>query len=277
MGVGVSISLQCSCGKAYNVPDSYAGRSVKCQRCGNVFKAEAPPEEDFFSPPVEYGVEDVAASAQQDWDPSLQQPSEYDRGSSWVVDQSTQASNSGRMKVDLGMYFSLHPSSLIVEIAAILIGVAVAGGTRKPILLFISAVGFMMLFKTVATVRAKFRSGDVNPAVVISKTLVAVFVDLTKGGGSRPAIKIIAAPISRMTGGPPQVGQYLAAVCLYSDGPGDAWGDVDPAIVQCGVRNKAAIDRVMASISPREWKMLDTYLARVTDRRPGLYRLWRGG
>ena len=50
--------------------------------------------------------------------------------------------------------------------------------------------------------------GDVNPAIVVSTEpfLVAVSTDLTTGGDSYPAIKVLRQPLQRMTGGPPQLG-----------------------------------------------------------------------
>ena len=280
----MSISLTCQCGKPYTVPDEYAGRSVKCKKCGNVFKVETQEQIDFSSPLDEYGVVGGATSYEPEppqntqWDAASQQPSTYDAASAWVINQNTSASNSGRMRINFGKYLSLHPTAIAVEMIAIVIGVVAAIAVGHVAALIISGVGVYMLLSSIATLRGKFLNGDVNPAVVVSARpwRVAVYADMTKGGGTRPAIQILDAPLGKMTGGPPQVGQYLAAVCLYSDAPGDAWGDFNPSIVQCGVTDRGMIDRVMASISPGEWKALDRQLSRLPDRKPGLYKLWQG-
>jgi hypothetical protein len=116
--------------------------------------------------------------------------------------------------------------------------------------------------------------GETNPAVVVSTepSLVAVWTDMTTGGDPWPAIKVVPQPLGRMTGGPPAVGDRLAAVALYyGSGKEGHWDDFTPEVVNCLTTDPGVIARVVATIDEEQWQALTEGLGRIpTPAKPGL-------
>ena len=64
----MAIKVQCtSCGHSYQVPESLAGKKVKCKHCGKVFAIPSPDEE--------FGAVDVAGPSPTSAGPLV--PSEF--------------------------------------------------------------------------------------------------------------------------------------------------------------------------------------------------------
>jgi hypothetical protein len=151
--------------------------------------------------------------------------------------------------------------------------------TGLPIFVFAGVLtGLYFFWSEYRTTKAKFMSGDVCPAVVVSERpwLVAVMADLNATGGLRKsAVKILGQPLAKMSGGPAAVGMRLATAALYQGPPkGGAWRDFLPEVINCAVTDEAEIQRVMNSISEQEWQALDGFLARIPNTAPGLYPMW---
>jgi hypothetical protein len=273
------IEIACECGRQYRAGDVLAGRRVKCKGCGAMIRVpvalpevEPPVEEDpFANPPASYEVDGSVDNASR--------PVEQDALSAMMVDQFTTASNPGGVRIDFVHYLICHPTELIIAGAGLVIGVGGALLTMHWAPLIFVGVGVWLLVQGLLSQRAKLIAGDVCPAVVISVNpyRVAVATDLTTGGPARPAILIKKASLSRMTGGPAQLGQRLATVALYAGvASEDAWRNFDPTVLACATRNEADIARVTASIPQAQWRQLDAMLARLPEHRVGLYKLWLG-
>jgi hypothetical protein len=196
------------------------------------------------------------------------------------VDPRTAASNAAGVRINIAHYLWCHPAELVFAALLIVGGAIGAAVVMHPALLIVSAAGAWLFFQGLMTARAKFRTGDVCPAVVVSDRpyRIAACTDLsTRGAGNRPAILIKRAPLSRMAGGPPALGQRLATVALYYGSLSDnAWKNFDPTVLACATRDAAAIARVTNSIATSKWRQLDALLARLPHRREGLYKLWIG-
>ena len=98
------------------------------------------------------------------------------------------------------------------------------------VLIPFTAIPLLMWFWMV---RKKFVAGNIVPAVVVNldPPTVAVLTDLrqTDDYGPWTVIKTLEQPLGRMTGGPPQMGQRLAAIATYQDnGDTGRWSSFIP-------------------------------------------------
>jgi hypothetical protein len=163
--------------------------------------------------------------------------------------------------------------------ALVILGIVLA--MKKPILGVVALSAPIGPLTEFLGMRSKLKRGDVNPAVVVSQRpwRIAVLTDLGADGRSaKPAIKVQAVPsLGRMTGGPPELGMRLAAVCLYvapaTDG---AWLDFTPTVLACATNSEADLLRTMASIPAYQWATLEGKLGSIATDRHGLYKLWQG-
>jgi hypothetical protein len=192
----------------------------------------------------------------------------------------TVASNPGRLRVDWKKYFASSVEGWSIYVIGILVPVvlliAFARDKIHPVFVIVGAALGLLYFLGIEVLAAKrqFWSGDVCPAVVISTRpyLIAVAADLTTGKGSFPAIKIVKHyGLSRMTGGPPDLGDRLATVATYSGGlNASRWRDFKPVVVNCVTADTGEIDRIFRSIPDRDWEMLDRGVAQMGGRtKPG--------
>lgn len=296
------ISFTCTCGKTYRVRDELAGKTVQCKECYAAVRVPSPqddPEDPFNEPTTAYGVNGVNPAAlhappMPPQPPLYAAPPMYSAPPTYaappsmlervmegsVVDTGAYASNTAGASVDLGKYFTSYPQGPIVATGAIIIGV-IGGLLAHPAAFGVAAVGLWLVIQEIVKVRAKFRTGDLNPAIIIAAKpwRVAVVADMSTGGsGSRWAVLVVPLPMGRMTGGPPQVGMPLAAVCHYvGDGSADAWINLDPTIVQLAITSRTECDRILRRIPRRDWQNMDRVLRQLPSQAPGLYKLWLGG
>ncbi len=298
----VPVKIRCECGQPYAFEvEPVRGKMpspVKCPSCGADGTAKAneiiarsfglstlPPgavpeaapvpglsERERRAPPVEpFPLEPRP--------PGAQSPPRPPAGPSVVHfrPEDTVASNQGRMKVSWAKLMASYPDWFIVPgvfILAGLSGVLLGQG----ILVLPILAGIYFLYRALRPWSDKFYRGDVCAAVVVSERpwLVASATDMGADRSlTRPAVKILEAPLGRMTGGPPAVGTRLAAVALYR-GPAvnGAWKDFFPTVINCAVADHADIDRVFHSILQADWDRLDNCLSQIPDPQPGLYRMW---
>lgn len=113
--------------------------------------------------------------------------------------------------------------------------------------------------------REHFRSGCINPALVVADELLAVYTDLGHSGRKFPTIRIVSQPLSRMSWGPAELGQRLVTISVYYAGWLDPyrWAEFEPIAVNCLTSQKAEISRLTSSLDQEEWECLETYLAKV--------------
>ena len=289
------IDLSCKCGRSYRVADALAGRSVRCKQCGTTLKVPLPELETlepmesdnpFDEPGEEYNVAGEPPAYPQQTatvtPPNAPQTLLGHWMESLVVDGGSVASNSAGASVDLVKYFVCHPLGPAFAIVGLIVGVA-GGIFVHPALLIIAGVTVWMLVQEAIGVRAKFRSGDLNPAIILSDKpwRVAVFAQMQTGGrrsGVRPAVWIRNLPMQKMIGGPPQVGMPLAAVCHYhGSSDADAWNNIDPTIVNLGLSSAGECNRILRRIGRNDWKQLERAIGTLPSHKPGLYKLWQGG
>jgi hypothetical protein len=139
------------------------------------------------------------------------------------------------------------------------------------------AVYLGVLWIYFARVELHFGDGCLCPAVVLSVQpyRIAVYTDLTMGGPSRHAIKVLRAPLGRMTGGPPAVGQKLATIAMYwRRTTRGYYGNFDPRVVNCATRDEAKIQHALARIPDADWQALYAGLKQLGNQpRPGLYHI----
>jgi hypothetical protein len=280
------IELSCDCGARYRVGDHLAGKKLRCKKCkGHIVVPEAESEQPFGDD--DFGEYDVAqtpaplsAAARNSYTAApasdhVGQPSPLPRESYSL--NGTVASNPGRLKVQWLKCVTSFPVMPIVFVVLLIISL-ILGLAYRPAIFIVAAGLVLTAAREFKMMQVKFISGCVNPGVVVSTSpyLVAVYTDLAKQGGFRPAVKIIRQPLGRMTGGAPALGARVATAALYYGGGSDAWRDFVPVVVNCVTSNQADINRMTRSISANDWRDLDQALASLNDNRKGLHTLWDG-
>jgi hypothetical protein len=276
------IDFQCQCGKRYRVKDEMAGKPAKCKACGHTMRVparsdwETEPEDDVLDIPMQE-VSSFATSpppmptAYDTDDEDLPQPT--------VGGQGTWASNPARTRIDFGHYLACYPAEWIQLAVLMLVGLGAALAAWHWAPLILAGVGPWLFFENLRKQKSKLVSGDVCAAVVVSAKPyhIAVHTNLSTRHDSRDAILIMPAPLQRMSGGPPKVGQRIATVAhYYGSAQADAWQNFDPLVLACATRSARDVARVTASISESNWRKLETLLARLPDKSDGLYKLWLG-
>src|SRR5690349_11114298 len=91
----MSISIACSCGKAYRVKESLAGKKIRCAECAELIKVPVQ-EADDDSEYDEFGPPQPAADDEDEGEPSL--PPRVKRRSS-ATKRETRAERPARRKV----------------------------------------------------------------------------------------------------------------------------------------------------------------------------------
>jgi hypothetical protein len=199
--------------------------------------------------------------------------------STLTLDDTTRASNPGRLNVEWLVYHRCFPAGAIrlaVRLTFAIIALAVAGGLLGHpwiVLFWLPLLWVVVVY--VVHVQEHFAHGDTNPAVVVGRNLVAVYTDLSTGRIAYPVVKVLHQPLARGAGGHPPLGARLAAVSLYGGFQGAvAWSDFFPVAVSCVTSDHAERDRLLASIPREQWDLLACGVTRLTSPpKPGLYPL----
>ncbi len=287
----MSIDFSCVCGRKLRVKEEFAGRKFKCPGCGKVVQAPMPEARlDLLSEDLLAAAESLPTIAS----PQESSPKRRVRASSAEPDvivrrlgglagyfhdrNPTAASRPGQMRVDLLKHLSCYPSDPVTYAIGGIILIIVASyfpnkhGTPAIVFVFsaIAAFLFMTYFHFIG-VRVRFIYGDINPGIIVKKNLVAVLTNLGIDGREYYALKILAQPVRKMTGGLGEPGERVAAACEYVGSlSANRWRDFDFELVQCATRNEATVERVMRSIPEEEWQALEDAVASIEGR------LWSG-
>jgi hypothetical protein len=273
----MSISVQCECGKKYAVDERYAGKQLRCKACNRGVTVPSLDADGIDE--GEYDLTEPAPMASPAAGQARRSPAAGARLAPVQSDGVSRASNPGRLYVDVLHFFRCHLGPLgVIAGAFVLWAIATPFIPMMHGLWWIPLLIFPVIIWTqVSEIKQKMSSGDICPAVVTGQFpyRVAVYTDLTAGGGSHPAVFVMdAANLKYAAGGPPAVGDRLAAVSLYQGPPrGGAWQGFTPTLVDAVTRNAADITRVTGSINDDEWAALDRAVAELGDVEPGLYRL----
>jgi hypothetical protein len=179
-----------------------------------------------------------------------------------LVDDRTTASNPGNLSIQpvrFAIHFPIWPVTFGVGLLATAAWTAVRPGFWPlPVVFLVLNLLFWV------RVRLRFRFGCVNPSMVLSTSpfTLAVFTDLTTGGGNYPVIKILPHPAPR--GMRFAAGDKCATVAMYTgDGNAEHWENFDPILVNCATNNLSAIERVVQTIPAEEWSNLEAGLKEI--------------
>ncbi|WP_254513317.1 DUF3239 domain-containing protein [Anatilimnocola floriformis] len=230
-----------------------AGQSAQCTACQQVVVVPYP---------------NAPAIQPSGWAP----PQPPDQGIRREVEQfnretNSAASNPGMLRMSMLKYLMSFPKWPIIWMSLLLIslllGYFTCFGWIMAVLFLVMNIGYWRV------TRNKFVAGCINPGVVVSldPPLVAVLTNLNKGGSDTDwnYIRILNQPLNSMTGGPPQIGQRLAAVALYtpSDDACPHWEYFSPTVVNCVTWNAREIQRVQNSIEASDWDELSRGLKQL--------------
>jgi len=271
----VTIELTCDCGKRYRISDQFAGRTVSCKSCGKKLKV---PRNGLA------GAVDSSATTMSEADVEAMKklPIEDRPGRLAPLEKksATRASNPARVFIDrvhaLRNLPFLFPFIGVTTVVLFCVGWSIFGSWKiaAGAAVFVAPLSLLQVLQDLTK---KAANGDVLPALVIETNpdLVAVLVNLT-AGAPKPvwAIKIIKARLDRMADGPATLGQQLAVAAFYA-GPiqNGAWQDISPLVLARVTRNRADLQRTLASIPKSQWQKLDAELTLLRHRTPGLHTL----
>ncbi len=279
----MAITIHCdNCGRQTRVADELAGKRVRCPGCkepvtvtDRTSRAQVTPPSPArpsSAKPIHKPFASIADEPDDDPTTELANPT-YD---TYTMDDSTRASNPGRIRIQLIKYWTSYPFWPTIWLVGTLLSLALIPLTKAAIAGVVACGCLMVLYWT--RVREHFIHGCALPAIVLNPAegLIAVSTDLSTGEGEYPAVKIMQQPLHRMTGGPPRMGQRIVAVAVYEQDPNqsDYWANFHPRLVACATTNAKAIEESRQTISEDDWQELQQMLTRVKSRQPGLYRLW---
>lgn len=277
--------ISCSCGKKYAAKPELAGKRVRCPACRGEFVVpapdQAPPvaavvaadEDDTYSFQEHSFQEQSPDEASEDY--AMQEPDVPYNPHSMVLGNDYIASNPGQFQVNFLKYwmsYPLWPTIWMVGLAASLVFAVGVHYVLSAVVIFFAAVNIYYWI----LIHEQFRHGCVCPALLLSEDdgLVAVYDDLSMRGRPYLVVKIVREPMHRMSGGPFETGDRLAAVAVYRGKPESSgrWANFYPKTVNCVTMSRKKIDRVMRGISEQEWDNLLAAVAQLErPYRPGLY------
>lgn len=275
----MAITIHCdNCGKQTRVADELAGKRVRCPGCKEPVTVTDRAARSQVTPPksspkpVHRPFASVAEEPDDDPTSELANPT-Y---STYTMDDSTRASNPGRIRVNILKFWTCYPFWPTLWLAGTVLFATLIPLTGIAITGVVVFGCFLILYWIRA--REHFVHGCALPAIVLNPAqgLIAVSTDLSTGEGEYPAVKIMQQPLSRMTGGLPKKGQRLVAVAVYEQDPNqtDYWANFHPKLVACVTTNTKAIEESRQTISEDDYQELEQMLTQVKSRQPGLYRLW---
>ena len=198
----------------------------------------------------------------------------------------TYASTPGRFRFNILTWGRCFPRDTALTLLPLLL-VGISGvlywvlDAPYQIAVILCWIGLITATPKLSFLSQKCRSGDANPAVVVSVSpcLIAVSADMTtRSGDAWPVIKILHQPLHRTRGPRPQVGDRLPTVALYRGfRAAPHWSEFFPDAVACLTDSPAAVREAMRRLEvnefgPDHWQRLEQNLAQVpAPYRPGLY------
>lgn len=196
---------------------------------------------------------------------------------SLTLDDTLTASHPGGVKVSLWRWACRYPKWPLILTTSVLLTPFLIVSVS---LMFIAALPITVIpaIWYAKRVREHFLYGDANPGLVISTSpfRIAVWVDLTKGEGSFPALSVKAEPPFKHQGKPAEVGTRLATVALYDIGSEEDlgyWENLDPRPVEPVAAREEDARKLFESFSAEQWERLEKAVESVKPTRAGLFRL----
>jgi len=188
--------------------------------------------------------------------------------------------NPARMRIKATRWLAANPGILML-LAGVIIAGAVAAFFKPLIGISLCSSGLIVAWFIIRSARQKYLTGGVCPGVVLSVDdgLVAVFTDLKAGSAAfHPAMKIVRQPLHRFAAEEAYDGMRVAMVAeFHGSARRDVWKNISPEVIGCVVHNDELVTRAFESISEDQWEAMEVYLAKITEKSPGLYRFWSGG
>ncbi len=196
---------------------------------------------------------------------------------SFTLDDSTEASHPGGVKISKWRWFMRYPRwpmvLTLVFVGAVVAAVTVHWGSW--LLVPPPVVGGFYYWRRI---REHFLMGCANPGRVVSTSplLIAVRTDLSHGRGYYPVVKVIKEKPSGRWSSPPVEGERVVTVALYSahsEGTAPHWGDFDPLPVEPVAVKLEDATRLLESLPDEEWSGLDRAIADLPAPEVGLHRV----
>jgi hypothetical protein len=274
----MAVEIICECGKRYRVDEKLLGKRVRCKACQAGILVEAPPDlapMELDVPVAPSAAEPVATAGGVADDVPIGEP----EISPEVAGARTYASNPGLLKLDWHALLFRERGHLGIALGLFVVAIPMLiRGYALYSLVPVALAGIWLVY-SLWGLRRHLAYGDVNPGIIVGEKpwRVAVYTDLTTGRSTKPAIKIVYAPMERMADGPPEIGKPVAAICLYQGlTTSDAWQEFTPLIAHLHTSKLPQIRRLMSSIGARDWDSLANAMSQVDVSKPGFYKLWMG-
>lgn len=287
------VLVQCDCGKQFQVPDSVAGKRIRCKYCQEPVRVPQPsraapvrskvrstPKRD--QPEEDFGDEDVETYEP----PRRRRPRDDDHADDQIqrdlerIQRQTNsaASRPGMLRVNYVRYVLAFPKwALIWHISLVV----------SAVLTFLVHWGFGFLLAFILFcvylywrgVRNPFISGCINPGQVVSldPPLVAAYTNLSKGGADCHAIKILPQPLAKMCTGHPEKNQQVGTIAVYSSLHNELqhWDDFFPVVADIVTGREDECDRILDSCDDSDWDLLESGIKQLPRPfEPGMYRIY---
>ena len=269
------ISFQCPhCGRPTRVADDLAGRRIRCPGCKE--PVSVPCEEIIDVEDLQIAAPQTARRTRRPFEEEAERKAAPRPTKSITLDNNSQASNPGGVRVNILKYWSSFPRWPTIWIVATSL-FALGALFHKGMLVGAIISGILMwLYWT--RVREHFLHGCALPGVIVSveNQLVAFCTDLTTGDGNYPAVRILRQPIHSMCDGPPKKNQRVVGVAVYEPAPdqNDHWATFHPKIASCVTTDQHAVRATFDSIEENDWQELIDFLQEIPRKTEGLHRCW---
>lgn len=268
------------------VPQKYLGRTVRCpaEACHRSFKIERPAQ------PAAAAPESRASRGESRTSVADKLLADYQPPAVTLSNKAT-ASNPGQLKVNFFRWIRHKPFWPVVLslllVASVALVVWYLSIFTVPVLLLMLAINYLYWKR----VKEHFHYGCANAGMVVdlNPTLVAVILNLSKGLGDYPAIKILKANLQSTPDRPLAAGTPIATVALYSEFAnkhGDQyrrshWDDSNPLPVDYVTGDPEVIAGLLATFvtdKENDFQELEEGLQHLAQPyEPGLYFLWEAG
>ncbi|HEX8550618.1 MAG TPA: DUF3239 domain-containing protein [Abditibacteriaceae bacterium] len=199
--------------------------------------------------------------------PDSASPDSFPR--SLTVDNNTQASNPGGVRVRWMQFFRAFPQPSRGTALALIVLLNLALRVH-----WIFWVPFVLttLASVWALVRVRdhFRHGNLLPAVVVSQQppRIAALTDLSKGIGQFNAVKIVEQPLAVCDLHNAPVGTRTAVIALYTGDNNDVlphWVDFDPVLINAATRDERVRNAALTRLEESDFEELERALQTLPE------------